>query len=85
MREAREETRLDIPPDHIRVVGVMHRKSEEERIDFFLSSQLGSTPPRNVEADKCAELVWAKLTDLPVTHPVTAADVQCTYETLHDC
>ena len=56
---------LDLSPDRLRVVGVMHRKSEDERIDFFLSCRIDREEPRNVEADKCSELVWAALAALP--------------------
>ena len=65
MRESREEVGLDLSPDRLRVVGVMHRKSEDERIDFFLSCRIDREEPRNVEADKCSELVWAALAALP--------------------
>lgn len=65
VRESREEVGLELSPERLRVVGVMHRKSDDERIDFFLSYPLDTGEPRNVEGDKCSELVWAKLGDLP--------------------
>ena len=65
LRESREEVGLDLSPDRLRVVGVMHRKSEDERIDFFLSCRIDREEPRNVEAGKCSELVWAALAALP--------------------
>jgi 8-oxo-dGTP pyrophosphatase MutT (NUDIX family) len=37
-REAREEAGIELAPEDLRVVGIMHRKSTEERIDFFLTA-----------------------------------------------
>ena len=65
VRESREEVGLTLAPDRLRVVGVMHRKSADERIDFFLSYPLDGEVPRNVEAEKCSELVWATRSALP--------------------
>jgi 8-oxo-dGTP diphosphatase len=49
----------------LRVVGVMHRKSDDERIDFFLSYAIGGEEPRIAEPHKSSELGWAKRSDLP--------------------
>jgi 8-oxo-dGTP pyrophosphatase MutT (NUDIX family) len=65
VRESREEVGLDVSPARLRVVGVMHRKSADERIDFFLAYPLDDEEPRNVETEKCSELVWAKRSVLP--------------------
>jgi 8-oxo-dGTP diphosphatase len=35
IREAREEVGITLKPEDIEVIHVMHRKAEEERIDFF--------------------------------------------------
>ncbi|HEC35073.1 MAG TPA: NUDIX domain-containing protein, partial [Anaerolineae bacterium] len=35
IREAREEAGIEIAPQDLQVVGVMHRRSDDERIDFF--------------------------------------------------
>lgn len=65
IRETREEVGLELSPDLVQVVGVMHRKSEDERIDFFLSYRVGREVPRNLEGEKCSELVWAAVSRLP--------------------
>jgi 8-oxo-dGTP diphosphatase len=65
IREAREEAGLALSFDRMQVVGVMHRRSDEERVDFFLAYQLGSETPQNAEAEKCSELLWAKVSELP--------------------
>lgn len=37
----------------------------DERVDFFFTARSWTGEPRIVEADKCAELRWCPLTDLP--------------------
>jgi len=53
--------------ERLRVVGVIHRKSREERVDFFLAYRLegDGAEPQNREPEKCSELVWANLGSLP--------------------
>jgi 8-oxo-dGTP diphosphatase len=65
IREGHEEVGLEFSRDRLRVVGVMHRRSEDERIDFFLSYRLGDKEPRNVEPHECSELIWTKRSELP--------------------
>ncbi len=65
IRESLEEVGVDLLPERVQVVGAMHRKSEDERIDFFVSYRLAREIPRNVETDRCSELVWAKRSGLP--------------------
>jgi 8-oxo-dGTP diphosphatase len=36
IREAREEIGVGLRPDEVAVVGTMHRKSGDERVDFFV-------------------------------------------------
>ena len=64
-REAREEAGIEIAPEILRVVGVMHRKSTEERIDFFLSATAWSGEITNREPTKCDELAWFAMDRLP--------------------
>lgn len=67
LRELREEVGLELSPDSLRVAGVMHRREEEARVDFFLVHHLqaGAPGPRNCEPAKCSELVWATAASLP--------------------
>jgi 8-oxo-dGTP diphosphatase len=67
LRETSEEVGLALSPDRLRVVGVMHRKSDDERVDFFLAYRLDDSDaePENREPEKCSELVWANVTRLP--------------------
>ena len=65
IREAREEIGVRLEHQDIEVVHVMNRKSEEERIDFFLVVKRWTGEIVNNEPDKCDELSWYPLTALP--------------------
>jgi 8-oxo-dGTP diphosphatase len=64
-REAWEEVGIEIPPSQLQVVGVMHRKEEDERIDFFLRASKWRGRPRICEPERCSELLWSELVNLP--------------------
>lgn len=66
VREAQEEVGVAIHPSDLRMVGVMHRLSTDERIDFFLITRVWSGEIRNMELDKCDELLWCSPNKLPV-------------------
>ena len=79
VREALEEVGIELSHDRLRVVGVIHRRSEEERVDFFLAYPLGrdGEEPENREPGKCSELVWANLGSLPEdTIPYVRAGIE---------
>ncbi|MEJ8543898.1 NUDIX hydrolase [Brevibacillus borstelensis] len=65
IREAREEAGIELDPQDLRVVGVMHRLSLDERIDFFLAAEKWTGSIVNAEPDKCDELRWVRLDKLP--------------------
>ena len=67
LREAREETGLDLDPAAVCVALVQHGRADGDTyIDFFFSAEL---PPGAVpfigEPDRASELVWAPLDALP--------------------
>jgi ADP-ribose pyrophosphatase YjhB (NUDIX family) len=64
-REAREETGIEIGPQDLDVVGVMHRRADDERIDFFLVTTSWSGQITNMEPNKCDRLAWFDLDQLP--------------------
>lgn len=64
-REAREEVGIEIADEDVHVVGVMHRLSNDERIDFFLIAERWTGELRNCELDKCDDLAWFELDRLP--------------------
>ena len=68
-REAKEEIGITIEPENLNVVHVMHRKSNVEYIDFFLTTDTDANAwhgePFNNEPEKCEELVWFSINELP--------------------
>lgn len=64
-REALEEVGIKITPTDMEVVGVMHRKSDDERIDFFVTARRWSGQISNREPHKCDHLAWVPLDNLP--------------------
>ncbi len=65
VREAREETGIVIAPEDVAVVGVMHRKATDERIDFFVVASRWAGAIHNAEPEKCDALTWFPLDALP--------------------
>ncbi|MCB9815495.1 NUDIX domain-containing protein [Candidatus Nomurabacteria bacterium] len=65
-REIKEEIGIDIKPEDLEMVHIMHRKAEEdERIDFFMTTKSYSGEIENVEPNKCDDLSWFELNELP--------------------
>jgi 8-oxo-dGTP pyrophosphatase MutT (NUDIX family) len=65
VREAYEEAGVRIDPADLTIVGVMHRRSDEERVDFFLAASRWTGEITNAEPHKCDELAWFPLDALP--------------------
>jgi 8-oxo-dGTP diphosphatase len=65
IREAAEEVGVTLLRRQLTVVGVMQRRSDDERIDFFLSAERWGGEPANLEPSKCDELRWCDPADLP--------------------
>ncbi|MBO8165211.1 MAG: NUDIX domain-containing protein [Brevibacillus sp.] len=65
IREAREEAGITIEPEDVEIVGVMHRKAADERIDFFAVAHRWHGHVVNNEPDKCDQLAWFPLDRLP--------------------
>ncbi|HEY7491031.1 MAG TPA: NUDIX domain-containing protein, partial [Candidatus Tectomicrobia bacterium] len=65
IREAQEEVGVDISPSALTVVGVVHRQSNDERVDFFLATTVWTGEPTNCEPDKCDALAWFPMQALP--------------------
>jgi ADP-ribose pyrophosphatase YjhB (NUDIX family) len=65
IREAREEVGIHIAGEDLDVVGVMHRLSDDERIDFFLTASRWTGRVTNQEPEKCDRLGWFDVDELP--------------------
>jgi len=65
IREAQEEAGIQVAPIDLEVIGVMHRKSNYELVDFFLVTRHWSGEIVNTEPHLCDELNWFDLNSLP--------------------
>ena len=65
IREAKEEVGVSIREEAVEIVQVMHRLSDDERIDFFVTVSDWEGEITNTEPDKCDELAWFPLDQLP--------------------
>ncbi|ENO84948.1 NUDIX hydrolase [Thauera aminoaromatica S2] len=57
-RELREETGLEVEEGELAWLGVVHRRSDTNRIDFFLAAERFSGEPAILEPHKCDRLEW---------------------------
>lgn len=70
-REALEEAGISINTSDLRVVHVMHRHGttvdggSNERVDFFSATSAWKGTPRIMEPNKCDQLAWFPIDDLP--------------------
>lgn len=64
-REAAEETGVQIAAEDVIFSSVMHRLDGDERVDFFVRVRHWQGEPRNTEPDKCDELRWVRIGELP--------------------
>lgn len=73
IREAKEEAGITIKPNDLRLVHLMHLKSElpdtndDERMTFYFEASSYSGTPSVMELDKCDHMDWFKQDDLPDT------------------
>ncbi|MDG1950897.1 MAG: NUDIX domain-containing protein [bacterium] len=66
VREAKEEAGIDINPEDLEMIHVMHRHNgDHERLDFFFTCNKWEGEVTNTEPHKCAELAWYAMDNLP--------------------
>ena len=65
IREAKEEAGIIIKPENLHFAHIMHRRSAEERIDWFLMADNWEGEVQNCEPHKCDDLSWFSLDELP--------------------
>lgn len=64
-REIFEEIGLRVKPKDLELVHIMHRKQDDERIDYFFIANKYSGKIINKEPHKCSDLRWFPLNKLP--------------------
>jgi len=65
IREAEEEVGIKLKVDDLTFSSVMHRIEGDERVDFFVHVHTWQGEPFNAEPDKCDDLCWVNLNQLP--------------------
>ncbi|AUS08278.1 NUDIX hydrolase [Laceyella sacchari] len=65
VREAKEEAGVQLKEDDVEIVGVMHRKAGDERVDFFAVVKNWEGEIQNLEPHKCDDLRFFPLNELP--------------------
>ena len=65
IREAKEEAGIIIDEEDLEIVTFLHRKTDPERLDFFLKCDKWNGKIINKELDKCSELNWYDINNLP--------------------
>lgn len=65
IREAGEETGVQIAESDMSFSTVMHRIEDDERVDFFVQVHQWQGEPFNAEPEKCDDLRWVDIDALP--------------------
>jgi len=65
MREAKEEAGITIAPKDLSMVHVMHWLGDDERMQFFFFAKKWQGEIKNMEPEKCDNLEWFSINDLP--------------------
>jgi len=71
VREAKEEAGVNLNPNDLDIVHVMHRQENfsdvgrRERIDIFIRPRKWRGKPQNLEPEKCDDVNWFPLNSLP--------------------
>jgi len=68
IRETFEETKMKLNQNQIKFCHIVDRFEKdvpESRLDFFFESNDWKGHPTNGEPNKCSELIWANLNNLP--------------------
>ena len=66
IREAKEEIGVGLELNDLELIHVMNRKiPNDERLDFFFSAKKWLGEPKIMETNKCDDLSWFELDNLP--------------------
>ncbi len=66
IRESKEEVGVLLARENIQLVHTQYRHcGDHERVDFFFAAEFWEGEPTNMEPDKCDEIRWTPLAQLP--------------------
>lgn len=68
VREAKEEVGIDLSPNDLELVHVSYRlkhDNTDNRVDFFFHARIWDGKIKNMEPNKCDDLKWVSLDELP--------------------
>ena len=87
IREASEEAGMNIDGSDLKLVLTMHRYcGDHERIDLFFTAQNWQGEIQNMEPNKCDDLSWFPLNNLPEnTIPYIRTAINCYLEGSRYC
>jgi 8-oxo-dGTP diphosphatase len=78
VREAKEEVGITIKPADLHFIHVTHRLAESrdhERVDFGFMTTRWQGVPHNAEPEKCDDIRWCRLDNLPKKTVPTVRDI----------
>lgn len=64
-REIFEEIGIKLSPKNLQLAHVIHRKHLDIRMDFFFTTQKQGLHPKNTEPNRCDDVRWFPLNNLP--------------------
>lgn len=64
IREAKEELGISLKRKNLKIVHIMHHYTGK-RMNFILETEKSDLEPRIMEVDKCEELKWVEINNLP--------------------
>ncbi|MGZ9222191.1 MAG: NUDIX hydrolase, partial [Anaerolineales bacterium] len=62
----KEEIGVEFETGAVAFSSVMHRTEDDERVDFFLHIAKWQGEPVNAEPDKCDQVCWVEVNNLPL-------------------
>lgn len=67
MREVKEETGVDVKPEDLEFIELLHRRSMDNRdyLDVFFRVTKWNGEPSIMEPQKCDDLIWTSIDALP--------------------
>jgi ADP-ribose pyrophosphatase YjhB (NUDIX family) len=65
IREAKEETGVELSENDLEIIHVLHIKTNLEYISYFIKVKNWTGTPINTEPDKCDDMQWFSIDKLP--------------------